>query len=145
MCSCFMVELIHFYSSLTGIVLWGGCKCLAQRQGMVHGIRAQPPSVVLTFLYMHRDATNCCLGNLVKSNEIPSVKMCLNPEDILYGPCDINYRCVHVQYVKALASVGCKWPLTPLRHPVELFEDYRAKDMTFNPPVVAPSTKKKVQ
>ncbi|XP_021431464.2 nucleolar complex protein 3 homolog [Oncorhynchus mykiss] len=29
------------------------------------------------------------------------------------------------------------------RHPVELFEDYRAKDMTFNPPVVAPSTKKK--
>uniref|UniRef100_A0A3P8ZG00 Nucleolar complex protein 3 homolog n=1 Tax=Esox lucius TaxID=8010 RepID=A0A3P8ZG00_ESOLU len=29
------------------------------------------------------------------------------------------------------------------RHPVELFEDYSAKDMTFNPPVAAPSTKKK--
>ncbi|KAM9411729.1 nucleolar complex protein 3 homolog [Salvelinus alpinus] len=29
------------------------------------------------------------------------------------------------------------------RHPVELFEDYRAKDMTFNPPVAAPTTKKK--
>ncbi|CAB1311918.1 unnamed protein product [Coregonus sp. 'balchen'] len=27
--------------------------------------------------------------------------------------------------------------------PMELFEDYRAKDMTFNPPVAAPSTKKK--
>uniref|UniRef100_A0AAZ3RK41 NOC3-like DNA replication regulator n=1 Tax=Oncorhynchus tshawytscha TaxID=74940 RepID=A0AAZ3RK41_ONCTS len=34
--------------------------------------------------------------------------------------------------------------LTRLRHPVELFEDYRAKDMTFNPPVAAPSTKKEV-
>lgn len=62
--------------------------------------RSLPVSRLLFILYLHRDAANCH-ENLVKSNEIPSVKMCMVPEVILYGAWDIDQRCVQVQYVKS--------------------------------------------